>query len=62
MVDKDYFSSLSGLIDALKATTLSLPVTDGAKVCNEKTLRKYNIIKSHGQITYYLQYCPRSNR
>ncbi|XP_078180538.1 QWRF motif-containing protein 2-like [Carex rostrata] len=31
VVDRDYFSSLSGLIDALKATTLSLPVTDGAK-------------------------------
>ncbi|KAJ1701627.1 hypothetical protein LUZ63_001406 [Rhynchospora breviuscula] len=31
VVDIDYFSSLSGLIDALKATTLCLPVTGGAK-------------------------------
>lgn len=32
LVDIDHLSSLSGAIEALKTSTLRIPVTDGAKV------------------------------
>lgn len=33
LLDRDYSNSLSGAIEALRASTLRLPVVDGARVC-----------------------------
>lgn len=34
LLERDYANSLSGIVEALTATILCLPVTDGAKVRN----------------------------
>lgn len=33
LLDRDHLSSLTGAIEALKASTLRLPVISGARVC-----------------------------
>lgn len=33
LVDKEHSSALSGAIEALKASTIRLPVVNGTKVC-----------------------------
>jgi Cu/Ag efflux pump CusA len=33
LIDQDYSRSLSGAIEALQASTLRLPIVDGARVC-----------------------------
>lgn len=38
LLDRDHSSSLSGAIEALKASTLRLPVVGGAKVCSDLIL------------------------
>ena len=38
ILERDYADSLSGIVDALTASILCLPVTDGAKVVNSITI------------------------
>lgn len=47
LLDRDYTGSLSGAIEALRASTLRLPVIGGAKVC----------VISSQLFPFYLPYC-----